>query len=98
MTTLGVVFETLIVQNEGPVLSVDISAPPVNLLGPELVRDLVSLIERAEARDDIAVLVFKSANPEYFISHVDITGRSGVPRARSSHKLETKTDSHEIPW
>jgi enoyl-CoA hydratase/carnithine racemase len=73
MTTLGLVFETLIVKNEGPVLFVDIAAPPMNLLGPELVRDLVSLIARAEARDDIAVLVFKSANPEYFISHVDVT-------------------------
>ena len=33
MTTLGLVFETLIVQNEGPVLFVDIAAPPMNLLG-----------------------------------------------------------------
>ena len=31
------------------VLFAEISAPPMNLLGPELVRDLVSLIERAEA-------------------------------------------------
>ena len=40
------VFETLNVRNEGAVLFVEISAPPMNLNGPELVRDLVSL--RAE--------------------------------------------------
>ncbi len=66
-------FETLTVQNEGAVLFVGIAAPPMNLLGPELVRDLVSLIQRAEANGDVQVLVFRSANPDYFISHVDIT-------------------------
>jgi Enoyl-CoA hydratase/isomerase family. len=44
-------------------------------LGPELVRDLVSLIQQAEADDAIRVLVFKSADPDYFISHVDVRGR-----------------------
>jgi enoyl-CoA hydratase/carnithine racemase len=45
----------------------------MNLLGPELVRDLVSLIQRAEADDAFQVLVFTSADPDYFISHVDVT-------------------------
>jgi enoyl-CoA hydratase/carnithine racemase len=65
--------ETLTVRNEGGVLEVDIAAPPMNLLGPELVRDLVSLIQQAEADDAVRVLVFKSADPDYFISHVDVT-------------------------
>ncbi len=65
--------ETLNVNKEGAVLFAEISAPPMNLLGPELVRDLVSLIQRAEADNDIRVLVFKSADPDYFISHVDVT-------------------------
>src|SRR5919109_1503796 len=67
------VFETLTVQIEGPVLFAEIAAPPMNLLGPELVRDLVSLIQRAEADEAVQVLVFKSADPDYFISHVDVT-------------------------
>jgi enoyl-CoA hydratase/carnithine racemase len=68
-----VTFETLHVRREGGVLFAEISAPPMNLLGPELVRDLVALIQRAEADDAIQVLVFKSADPDYFISHVDLT-------------------------
>src|SRR6516164_7770650 len=67
------VFETLTVRKEGAVLFAEIAAPPMNLLGPELVRDLVSLIQRAEADDAVQVLVFKSADPDYFISHVDVT-------------------------
>jgi len=41
------VFEALKVRREGGVLFVDIAAPPMNLLGPALVRDLVSLIQRS---------------------------------------------------
>ena len=66
-------FETLTVRKEGAVLFADIAAPPMNLLGPELVRDLVSLIQRAEADDSVQVIVFTSADPDYFISHVDVT-------------------------
>src|SRR6266851_2264252 len=67
------VFDTLTVSKEGAVLFAEIAAPPMNLLGPELVRDLVSLIQQAEADDAVQVLVFKSADPDYFISHVDVT-------------------------
>ncbi len=67
------VFETLTVRTEGSVLFAEIAAPPMNLLGPELVRDLVSLIQQAEADDAFQVLVFKSADPDYFIPHVDVT-------------------------
>jgi enoyl-CoA hydratase/carnithine racemase len=66
-------FETLTVRKEGAILFAEIAAPPMNLLGPELVRDLVCLIQRAEADDALQVLVFKSADLDYFISHVDVT-------------------------
>jgi enoyl-CoA hydratase/carnithine racemase len=46
----------------------------MNVLGTELVRDLVSLIIGAEADEARQVLVFKSADPDYFISHVDVNG------------------------
>src|SRR5215475_12769649 len=65
--------ETIKVRQDAAVLFADIAAPPMNLLGPELVRDLVSLIQQAEADDAVRVLVFKSADPDYFISHVDVT-------------------------
>jgi enoyl-CoA hydratase/carnithine racemase len=68
-----VAFETLTVHEKGAVLFAEIAAPPMNLLGPELVRDLVSLIQRTEADDAFKVLVFTSADPDYFISHVDLT-------------------------
>jgi enoyl-CoA hydratase/carnithine racemase len=66
-------FKTFNVRQENALLFVEISAPPMNLLGPELVRDLVSLIQHAEADNTLRVLVFRSADRDYFISHVDVT-------------------------
>jgi enoyl-CoA hydratase/carnithine racemase len=65
--------ETLTVRREGGVLFAEILAPPMNLLGPELVRDLVSVIQDAENDEAAQVLVFSSGDPDYFISHVDLT-------------------------
>jgi hypothetical protein len=36
-------FEMLHLRKDGAVLFLEIAAPPMNLLGPEVVRDLVSL-------------------------------------------------------
>jgi enoyl-CoA hydratase/carnithine racemase len=68
-----VTFATITIRDEGAVRFAELLAPPMNLLGPELVRDLVALIQDAEAQETVQVLVFKSGDPDYFISHVDVT-------------------------
>jgi len=55
------------------VLSVVIDAPPMNLIGPELVRDLVTLLGELETGQETRVVVLASADPEYFVPHVDLT-------------------------
>jgi len=55
------------------VLSVVIDAPPMNLIGPGLVRDLVSLLGELESGQEARVVVLESADPEYFVPHVDLT-------------------------
>ena len=71
--TVHLDLETLNIRQEDGVVFAEIDAPPMNLLGPELVRDLVSLIQAAEADNAVQVLVFTSADTAYFISHVDLT-------------------------
>ncbi len=55
------------------VLTVAIDAPPMNLVGPELVRDLVALLGELESDPGARVMVLESADPEYFVPHVDLT-------------------------
>ena len=57
----------------GGVLGVVIDAPPMNLIGPELVRDLVRLLGTLESGEEARVMVLESADPEYFVPHVDLT-------------------------
>jgi enoyl-CoA hydratase/carnithine racemase len=60
-------------RSDAGVLSVVIDAPPMNLIGPELVRDLVTLLSELESHEDIRVMVLESADPDYFVPHVDLT-------------------------
>jgi enoyl-CoA hydratase/carnithine racemase len=55
------------------VLGVVIDAPPMNLIGPELVRDLVGLLGVPESGQETRVVVLESADPDYFVPHVDLT-------------------------
>ncbi|MDE1147111.1 MAG: enoyl-CoA hydratase/isomerase family protein [Azospirillaceae bacterium] len=66
-------FETLTLEDQGAALFVTIDTPPMNLLGPALVRDLVRLITLLDRGEPYKVVVFKSADPDFFISHVDVT-------------------------
>ena len=45
----------------------------MNLVGPELVRDLVNLLGALESDQETRVVVLESADPDYFIPHVDLT-------------------------
>ena len=67
------IFKTLTVNHDEGVLFVEMKAPPMNLFGPELIGDLASLIKQAEVDASLKVMVFKSGDPDYFISHVDVT-------------------------
>src|SRR5262245_17378735 len=67
-------YDTLrVVASDEGVLNVAMEAPPVNLIGPELVRDLVSLFVELESDESTRVLVLESADPDYFVAHVDLT-------------------------
>jgi len=55
------------------VLGVVIDAPPMNLIGPELVRGLVGLLGVLESGQETRVVVLDSADPDYFVPHVDLT-------------------------
>ena len=71
---MGQVYRTLrVAPGDEGVLSVVIDAPPMNLIGPELVRDLVGLFADVESGQEARVVVLESADPDYFVPHVDLT-------------------------
>ncbi len=54
------------------VLFVTIDNPPINLLDIPLIQDLDRLGREAEADKDVKVVVFDSADPDFFIAHADV--------------------------
>ncbi|MEU5922908.1 MULTISPECIES: enoyl-CoA hydratase/isomerase family protein [Streptomyces] len=65
-------YTTLRMAIDGGVARITLDNPPVNVLSGTLIRELHDVL--AKLRDDrsVRVVVFSSANPEFFIAHVDI--------------------------
>jgi len=55
------------------VLWVTIDHPPVNLLDEQLISAIEGLLQDLAGRDDVAVVVWRSADPDYFLAHVDVS-------------------------
>jgi len=52
--------------------TITIDNPPLNLMDPEFVEELGAIMSELEKDKEIKVVVFDSANPDYFIAHVDL--------------------------
>jgi enoyl-CoA hydratase/carnithine racemase len=61
-------------RQEAGVLFATLDAGPLNLIGVDLVRDLVSLVDALYTDPgDVRVVVIDSASAEFFSAHVDLT-------------------------
>ena len=49
--------------------------PPLNVMGPEMVRQFQALIDDIEADDEVRVVVFDSVVDGFFLNHSDFTAR-----------------------
>lgn len=65
-------YQSLKVRVERGVAWVTIDNPPINLFDLTLMRDMGALGKEVEADGAVRVVVFQSANPEFFIAHADI--------------------------
>ncbi|UGB45461.1 enoyl-CoA hydratase/isomerase family protein [Frateuria edaphi] len=54
---------------------VTIDNPPMNVMGPPMVREFRQLIDAIERADDLRVVVFDSAVDGYFLNHSDFTAK-----------------------
>jgi enoyl-CoA hydratase/carnithine racemase len=61
--------------------------PPINLLDPDTIRELHQLIAIVEAAGALKVVVFESANPDYFIAHYDMSRAGETPSAAAPGAL-----------
>jgi enoyl-CoA hydratase/carnithine racemase len=51
--------------------------PPFNIVDATIFEGLQDLLARMDASPSLRVVVFESANPEFYLSHFDLTGKTG---------------------
>ena len=66
-------YTTLRVSREAGIARVTLDNPPVNVLDVALMGDLRRLLTALRDDDSVRVIVFDSADPEFFIAHVDMS-------------------------
>jgi len=53
--------------------AITFSNPPINMFVPTTIVELGALMTEVEADPSVKVLVFQSANPDFFIAHLDVS-------------------------
>jgi len=59
--------------------TITFSNPPINMFVPTTIVELGSLIAGIEADPSVKVVVFESANPDFFIAHLDVAKAAERP-------------------
>jgi enoyl-CoA hydratase/carnithine racemase len=73
-------YKTLRVRLDRGVIFATIDNPPINLLDLELIGDLDRFGQAVEQAEDVRVVVFDSADPEFFIAHADVQLIKALPK------------------
>lgn len=59
---------------------VTIENPPVNVFDAEFSKQLIILMNEMEAEENLKVVVFESANPDFFVAHVELLNIADFPK------------------
>src|SRR5579863_435284 len=51
--------------------------PPFNIVDATIYQPLQDLLVRMDASQSLRVVVFESANPDFYLAHFDLTGKTG---------------------
>src|SRR5579863_10237241 len=59
--------------------TITFSNPPINIFVPETIVELGALMTDLEADPSVKVVVFQSANPDFFVAHLDVAKAAERP-------------------
>jgi enoyl-CoA hydratase/carnithine racemase len=65
-------FETFSLSKAGGVMTIRLNNPPINLMNAKMVEELFQLTGGLRQDPDVRVIIFESANPDFFIAHFDL--------------------------
>src|SRR5438034_7903524 len=78
--------------------------PPFNIVDATIFEGLQELLARMDASPSLCVVVFESANPDFYLAHFDLTGKignimtavgaSGLPILMDTFVRLTRSEEH----
>src|SRR4030095_9443057 len=66
-------YKLISVKKEGRIAIATVSNPPINLITLQLYQELAAFSKQLAADRDVTVFVLRSANPEFFLAHFDVS-------------------------
>ncbi len=79
-------YDLITVAVDGRVAVVTMSNPPMNILSAELTAELNALTVELKTDPDLTVVVFKSADPDFFLAHYDVANILTFPTDTPAEK------------
>lgn len=79
-------YDLLQVKTDNRLAVVTINNPPINLMTLQLYAELNALTEELKADPSLTVVVFKSADPDFFIAHFDVEAILNFPTDTPAEK------------
>lgn len=89
-------YQLLEVEISGRIATVTINNPPINIITPALYQELVGLVAELKGDDSLTVVVFKSADPDFFIAHYDVSNILKFPTEGDAERNLELSDFHTM--
>jgi enoyl-CoA hydratase/carnithine racemase len=89
-------YEFLTVNLDDRLAEVVIDNPPINLMTPQLYQELRGLCAELEVDENLSVVLFKSANPDFFIAHFDVKAILDFPTDEEPKREEELNPFHQM--
>lgn len=89
-------FKLFKVRIDRGVAFVTIDNPPMNLLNMQMIMDFAMLANTVKNDDNVRVVVFDSADPDFFIAHFDVEGLVVMPDEAAPKKSSIEGTVHMI--
>ena len=89
-------YELLTVHKEGRRATVVVSNPPINIITPELYAELSALSVELKRDADLSVVVMKSADPDFFLAHFDVSEILRFPTDQDAERDVELNEYHQM--
>ena len=82
---------------DGKIVTATVDAPPINIITLDLWSELARMTTDVEADRDCLVFILKSANPDFFLAHFDVSAILAFPIDKpASREASANNDYHAM--